>query len=124
MTRQELLDEIDRRSRAGLFPSRDPDSGFCRYRTPDGSRKCFAGIAISDVTYREDFEGRVVTSCGLREALDPGVGLTGSEWTELQRIHDLQSPTVGVWDHDKVMAEVLALPFFAGMTPTPVEAAS
>ncbi len=114
MTKQDLLDEIDRRSRLGLFPSRDPDSGFCRYRTTDG-RKCFAGLGIPDEKYREHLEGSVATSHCVRLVLDPEIGLTGDDWTDLQLIHDSQGHA---WDHDDVMDAVLALPCFAGMRPS------
>jgi len=115
VTKQKLLDEIDRRSRSNLFPSRDPGSGFCRYRTPDGTRRCFAGLGIPDEKYREDIEGSMAASYCVRAALDPAIGLSVKDWADLQYIHDGQGE---VWDHDEAMADVLALPCFAGMSPS------
>lgn len=115
MTKQELLDEIDRRGRAGLFPSRDPDSGFCRYRTPDGTRRCFAGLGIPDEKYSEHLEGAVATSYCVRAVLDLEIGLSVKDWADLQYVHDGQGQ---VWDHEEAMADVLALPCFAGMRPS------
>lgn len=122
MTKQEYLDLIVRTSRAGLFPAVREDiygDEQCRYRTPDG-RRCFAGLLIPDEKYDQTLEGKTVDTPQVAKVIEVPDGMTLDELYAIQNTHDDVVFCSKPWDHGAVIARLLALPCFHGMTPSPV----
>lgn len=118
MTKQEYLDLIVRTSKAGLFPARGTSPGAdCLYRTPEG-RKCFAGLLIPDDKYKPSLEGALANYHEVMTIITVPGGMTDNDLCDVQAVHDFWSRKHTEWDHDRVVARLLALPCFAGMTPT------
>lgn len=114
---QAYLDELVRRSKAGLFPSNQNGSTFCMYRNPEG-RACAAGVLIPDDKYDSDMEAK--TACKLARD-EPELF---PDWAEpnnlaqVQRVHDNQ--VCGgrrLWDHSKFVADLLRCELFKGLSP-------
>lgn len=89
---------------------RSHDKGICVYRTPDGSKKCAAGMLIPDSEYSPELEGRIVTSMtelppSLNAIKEAGLlNFVG----EIQTIHDVGA-SLGELDRVKESAELRRL---------------
>lgn len=91
MSLREIFDECKAHLLKQNKQSKDPNSGRCLYRGPNGL-KCAAGIFIKDEDYKREFEGkpfRWYTICGGSKGLK--VDKMELVW-KLQIIHDDYKP--------------------------------
>lgn len=124
MTKQEYFGLLVETSRAGGFPSAVPDDeseggAFCLYRGPDG-RRCAVGLLIPDDRYTPRMEdlgaGQLLQEFPALGAAVPA-GLTGPDLEAVQAVHDAFARDGGPWPHDRFVARLRLLSFFADAPP-------
>ena len=122
-TRQEWLDLLVEKSRAGRFPAIDPNRlpdqcPACQYRTDDG-RACAVGVLFPDGVIPAECNWQSAqylfgVRSDLMEYLPEGV--TMSEAQQVQEVHDMLAVDP-FWDHQRFVAELLELRVFWGLLP-------
>lgn len=121
---QGYLDELVRRSKAGLFPSVEKNEyggTGCRYRTEDG-RACVIGVAFPDSAYDPKMEGRSVYGLLDDNLLPiPAFARTGNKEADIRRLGAVQAVHDDMayepWNHDEFVRRLLGLELFERLTP-------